>query len=109
MVTFRVISGIRARSPGCERFGCWMAALLRASGPRLEGLPSGYPKRKFQSQPTVPPGRLIELAFALAVREGGRTFPAPLQCGRFEPANVDARSCDSKRSSLLLHRWVWSW
>jgi hypothetical protein len=26
----------------------------------------------------------------------------------FEPLNVDARCCDSKRSSLLLHRWVWS-
>jgi hypothetical protein len=26
----------------------------------------------------------------------------------FEPLQVDARSCDSTTSSLLLHRWVWS-
>ncbi len=26
----------------------------------------------------------------------------------FEPVAVGARSCDSKRSSLLLHRWAWS-
>ncbi len=26
----------------------------------------------------------------------------------FKPVNVDARSCDSKMSSLLLHRWAWS-
>ena len=35
-------------------------------------------ERKFQSHPTVPPGRLIELAFASAVRVGGLYFGTAL-------------------------------
>ncbi len=27
---------------------------------------------------------------------------------QLKPVNVVARCCDSKRSSLLFHRWVWS-
>jgi hypothetical protein len=27
----------------------------------------------------------------------------------FKPFNMNARCCDSTTSSLLLHRWVWSW
>ncbi len=59
---------------GCVRSGCCMAVLLCAGGPMLEGLPSCYPERKFQSHPTVQQGRLIELAFASAVGEGGLLY-----------------------------------
>ncbi len=31
-----------------------------------------------------------------------------LQALLLKPLNVDARSCDLKTSSLLLHFWVWS-
>jgi hypothetical protein len=38
----------------------------------------------------------------------GSCSDLPVGKDLFEPVDVDARSCDSKRSSLLLHRWVWT-
>jgi hypothetical protein len=57
--SIRVTSCFLGPNPGSVRSGCCMAVLLYAVGPMLEGLPSGYPDCKFQSHPTVPPGRLI--------------------------------------------------
>ena len=37
----------------------------------LRGWPIGPSERKFKSHPTVPPGRLNELAFAIADRKVG--------------------------------------
>jgi hypothetical protein len=65
---------------------CAVALLRRAADPGLvrqtdstKGASrAAASERKFQSHPTVPPGRLIELAFASAVRVGGLYFGTAL-------------------------------
>ena len=46
--------------------GLWRVRVLLG----YDGFHAVHSERKFQSHPTVPPGRLIELALA-AVNEGG--------------------------------------
>ncbi len=60
--------------------------------------------------PNLGRGTDVQLAHTAAAGGGGgaRTRITDVSRTLFEPVEVDARSCDSKRSSLLLHRWVWS-
>jgi hypothetical protein len=53
-------------------------------------------ERKFQSHPTVPPGRLIELTFASAVQPGGSRFGTAL--GNRTPYHPQTESSRGGRS-----------
>jgi hypothetical protein len=75
-----------------------MAELLGASGPRLEGLPSGYPERKFQSQTTVPQGQLIVLIVKTDFPTKGLHFPA--KCKIFPLTVKDAETALFARIQL---------